>query len=104
MPLLYSRGHRWTVRLLDKGDQRVADLMGEGAGASRGKCQDLKAMGKWAFVAAFVAILDIIMDRMIVGGDRLERGEVRLGDGAARDIKPLANREILEPARLGNTV
>jgi hypothetical protein len=38
------------------------------------------------------------MDRMIVGGDRLEGSEMRLGHGAARDIEALADRQILEKA------
>src|SRR5436305_2099137 len=47
-------------------------------------------------MAAFAAIFDIVMDRMIAGGDRLEGREMRLGYGAARDRETLANRQILE--------
>src|SRR5882757_8331702 len=36
------------------------------------------------------------MDRMVVAGDGLERCEIGVGDGPARNIKPLADDEILE--------
>jgi len=38
-------------------------------------------------VAALAAILDIVVDWVVVGGERLEGGEVRLGHGAARDVE-----------------
>src|ERR1700757_502495 len=38
--------------LLDKGDQRVADLMSEGTGARRGKAQDLESVRQRPPVAA----------------------------------------------------
>jgi hypothetical protein len=82
--------------LLDKGDQGIADGSGEGAGTSRRETQDLEAMGQRTFVTARAAILDIIVDRMIVGGDRLESGEMCFGHCAARDIKSLSDSEILK--------
>jgi len=44
------------------------------------------------------------MDRVVVGGDRLERGKMCFGHRAARDIKPLTNRQILEITGLPNAV
>src|SRR6516165_7808720 len=78
--------------------------MGKGARTRRGETQDLEAVGERTFVAALAAIFEVVMDRMIVGGDRLEGGEVRLGHGAARDRETLADREILEIARLSHAV
>src|SRR5215472_16193071 len=63
--------------LLGKGDQRVTDLMGEGAGAGGGEGEDLEAVGERSGVAALTAIFDIVMDRMIVGRDRLKCGKMR---------------------------
>src|SRR5882724_5909756 len=73
--------------LLDKGDQRVADGVGKGAGPRCGEREDLKAVRQRALVAALAAILDIVMDRVIVGGKRLESGEMGLGHRPARDVK-----------------
>src|SRR6266702_2373291 len=78
--------------------------MGEGAGAGGGKAQHLKAVCQRARVAALAAILDIIMDRVIVGRNRLERREIGLGDGPARDIEALADREVPEIPALRKAV
>jgi hypothetical protein len=90
--------------LLDKGDQRVADLVGEGAGPCGGEGQDLEAVGERSFVAALATIFEVVMDRVIVGRDRLKSCEMCFGHRAARDIKFLANRQILEIARFPETV
>src|SRR6266550_103674 len=55
-------------------------------------------------MAAFATIFDIVMDRVIVGRDRLERREIGLGDSAARDVKPLSEREVLEIPALRKAV
>src|SRR5258708_34908694 len=78
--------------------------MGKGAGAGRGEAQYLEAMRQRPGVAALAAIFDIVMDRMIVGRDRLEGGKIRLGDGPARDVKALADRQILEIPALRKAV
>src|SRR6266446_10422793 len=58
--------------LLDKGDQRVADSVGKGAGPRCGEIEDLEAVRQRPLVPAPAAILDIVMDRVIIGRDRLE--------------------------------
>src|SRR5947209_6074229 len=78
--------------------------MGEGAGPGRGKAQHLKAVRERTGMAALAAIFDVVMDRMIVARDRLEGGEIRVGDGTARDIEALADREVLEVAGLRKPV
>ena len=55
-------------------------------------------------MAALAAILDIVMDRVVIGGDRLKCSEIRFGDGAARDVEALADREVLEIPALGKAV
>src|SRR5437763_17085138 len=74
--------------------------MREGAGAGRGEAKHLKAVCERARMAALAAIFDIVMDRVVVGRDRLERGEIGIGDGSARDVKALAERQILEISAL----
>src|SRR5271168_4534915 len=72
--------------------------MGEGAGARGGEAQNLKSVGERGGQPALTAIFDIVMDRVIVGRDRLKGGEMRLGHSAARDRKALADCQVLEPA------
>ena len=78
--------------------------MGKGAGAGGGEAENLKAMCKRRRMAALAAIFDIVMDRVIIRRDRLKRGEMRLGHSAARDCETLADREVLEPAIVGEPV
>ena len=82
--------------MLDERDQRLADHMREGAGASGGEAQHLKAVRQRAGMAALAAIFDVVMDRVVVGRDGLEGGKISFGDGAARDVEALADRKILE--------
>src|SRR4051812_18626646 len=65
--------------------------MREGAGASGGEAQHLKAVRQRAGMAALAAIFDVVMDRVGVGRDGLEGRKISLGDGAARDIEALAD-------------
>ena len=83
-------------RLLDKGDQRRADDMGKSARSGGGEAQHLKAVRQGARMAALAAVFDIVMDRVVVGRDGLEGREIGLGDGAARNVEPLADRQVLE--------
>src|ERR1700704_6396206 len=78
--------------------------MGEGAGAGGGEAQHLKPVRERAGMAAFAAIFDIVMDRMVVGRNRLKRGEIGLGDRAAWNVEALADREILEKPALRKPV
>src|SRR5437667_12378966 len=78
--------------------------MGKGARTRRGVTQDLEAMGQRPLVAALAAIFDIVVDRMVVGRDRLKGGEMGLGHGAARDVEALADHQILEIAGLPKAV
>jgi len=64
----------------------------------------LQAVGEQLRMAALAAILDVVVDRMVVAGDGLEGGEIRLGQGAAGDVESLAHRQILEIARRGEAV
>src|SRR5258707_4961206 len=84
------------ARLLDEGDQRVADHMCEGAGTRCSEAQHLKAVREWARMTAFATIFDVVMDRVVIARDGPERREIGFGHGAARDVEPLADYEILE--------
>src|SRR5438045_4562282 len=55
-------------------------------------------------MAALAAIFDIVVNWVIVGGEGLERREMRLGHRAAWNVEALADREILEIAALGKSV
>ena len=44
-------------------------------------------------VTALAAVLDVVVDRVVVGRDGLKRGEIGFGDGAARDMEAVADRE-----------
>src|SRR5215831_7727353 len=78
--------------------------MGKSACTRRCKSQDLEAMGERPLVAPLSAILDVVMDWMVVERDRLKGGEMRVGHRAARDTKALADRQILEVARFAKAV
>src|SRR5712692_4329101 len=78
--------------------------MGEGAGAGGGKAQHLKAVRQRAGMTALAAIFDIVVDRVVVGRNRLERREIGLGDGPARDVEAFADREVLEIPAFGKAV
>src|SRR5438128_12202718 len=78
--------------------------MGEGAGPGGGEAQYLKPVRQRARVAALAAIFDIVMDRVVIGRNGLERSEIGLRDGAARNVEPLADREVLEKPAFGKTV
>src|SRR5205814_5256462 len=82
--------------LLDERDQRLADHMREGAGASGGEAQHLKAVRQRAGMAALAAIFEVVMDRVVIGRDGLEGRKISLGDSAARDVEALADRKVLE--------
>src|SRR5262249_43934943 len=81
-------------RLLDEADQAVADDVRESPRPSGAERQHLKAMRQKAVVAVRATVLDVVVDRVVVAGDRLEGQEVRLRDGAARAAEPLADFEI----------
>src|SRR6185312_6868892 len=91
-------------RLLDKGDQRVADHMREIAGPGGGKAQHLEAVSEQPVMTLRPAILDVVMDRVVVARDSLKRGEIGLGDGTARNVEGLADGQIVEIAALREPV
>ena len=66
--------------------------------------QDLEAVRQRPLMAAFTAILDIVMDRVIVGRDRLKGGEMCFGHRPARNVEALADRQILKIAGLAKAV
>src|SRR5438132_13769693 len=78
--------------------------MGKGPGPGSGEAQHLKAVRQRAGVTALAAIFHIVMDRMIVGRNGLERGKIGLGHRPARYVEPLADCEIREIAALRETV
>src|SRR5437762_12977001 len=78
--------------------------MREGAGAGRGEAQHLKSVRQRTGMTPLAAIFNVVMDRVVIGLYRLQRGEIGLGHGSARNIEALANREILYILALWETV
>src|SRR5947209_8548422 len=78
--------------------------MRESAGAGGGEAQHLKPVRQRAGMAALAAIFDIVMDRVVIARNGLERGEIGVSDGSARNVEPLADREILKEAAFGKAV
>src|SRR5580704_13800136 len=70
--------------------------MGEIAGPGGSKAQHLKAVRQRAWMTALAAIFDVVVDRMIIARHGLERGEIGVRDGAARDVEGFARRQVLE--------
>ena len=85
-------------RLLQERDQRVRHFVREAAGAGRREADDLQSVREQARIAACRAVFGVVVDRVVVAGDDLERGEIRVRHGAARQHVALADREIVEPA------
>src|SRR5947208_7125875 len=52
-------------------------------------------------MAMGAAVFDIIMDRVIVAGEELERGKMRRRHGAARIAKHFARAQVFESSGLG---
>ncbi len=78
--------------------------MREGARAGGGLGGHQETVGEQVAVAVGAAVLAIVVDRVVVGGGELERGEERLGHRARRDREALAHRQIVEPAGGGQPV
>src|SRR5882724_12926283 len=84
--------------LLHEADQLLADLVRKGAGADRRERHHLKAVRQHAAVTLRAAVLDVIVDRMVIARKHLERREMRLGDGAAWRAEGFANFQVVEGA------
>ena len=78
--------------------------MREGPGSRRGEAQHLEAVRERSRMTALAAVFDVVMDRMVIAGHRLERGEVGVGDGAAGDVKTVADAEVIEELALGEAM
>lgn len=66
-----------------EGDEDVADVLREQGRPGRRECQHLQAVNDRRGVAMAAGVFDVIVDRMVVGGDRLERRSVGVGKGPA---------------------
>lgn len=88
--------------LFEEGFQRVLDHVGEEPGAGGGLDGDLVAVGEHVREAVGAAVLDVVVDGVVVAGGGLEGEEDRRGHGAAGDDEAFAEGEILEPALGGD--
>src|SRR6185436_8550633 len=68
-------------RLLEEADQPVADHVREQAGADRARGQHLESVRQQPAMPVRAAELDVVMDRMVIAGDDLKGGEMRLRHG-----------------------
>src|SRR5205807_2099291 len=64
-------------RLFDEGDERVVYLVRELARSRCREAHDLEAVREEGTVPVRAAVLDVVVDRMVVAGQELERGEMR---------------------------
>src|SRR4029079_16997622 len=89
-------------RLFDEADQTIADQVRKRSRARGRETEYLKAMRQHPAQAARLAIFDVVVDRVIIRGEHLESGEMRLRHGAARAAKNLADLQIAKTAPLGD--
>jgi hypothetical protein len=86
---------------LGERDQALGDRMREAAGPGRGERQHLQPVRQQVGMAVGAAIFDVVMDRMIVAGEELERGEMRRRNRAAGIAENFADPEVRECPRRG---
>src|SRR6185312_14777982 len=84
---------------LDEADQAFADDMWKQPRARSREAQNLEPMRQRRGVTELPAIFDVVMDRMIVEADGLERREVRIADGARGAFENLADSKLLKAAQ-----
>jgi hypothetical protein len=56
-----------------EGDEDVADVLGQQGRAGRRECQHLQAVNDRRGVTMAAGVIDVVVDRMVIGGDSLER-------------------------------
>ena len=66
-----------------EGDEDVADVLREQGRSGRGEGQHLQAVDDRRDMAVAAGVVDVVVDRMVVGGDCLERRGVGVGQGPA---------------------
>ena len=72
--------------------------MREEAGAGGGEREDVEAVGQQVLVAEGGAVGPVVVDRVVVAGEKLEGGEVRIGQRARGTWETLADFELVEGA------
>lgn len=82
---------------LDEPDQVIPDHMRKQPRPRRRQRQQMKPMRQQILVPRRLAVRPIIMDRMIVAGEKLERREMRIGERPRRTRIPLADFKLIEP-------
>src|SRR5665213_422010 len=89
---------------LDETDQALANDMRKKSGAGCGEAQDLKTMRQGRLMAEPLAIFGVVMDRVIVEADGLERRKVRIADGARRVAEDFADTQLLKASQFDDPV
>ena len=82
-----------------EGDEDVADVLREQGRAGCRECQYLQAVNDRRGVALAVGVFDVLVDQMVVGGDRLERRGVGVGQRPAGRPEDVPDLEVLERSR-----
>ena len=82
-----------------EGDEDVADVLREQGRSGRRECQHLQTVNDRRGVAMAAGVFDVVVDRMVVGGDCLERRGVGVGKGPAGRPEDVPDLEILERPR-----
>src|SRR6201987_1369092 len=70
--------------------------------AGRRESQHLQAVNDRRGMAVTAGVFDVVVDRMVVGGDRLERRGVGVGKGPAGRPEDVPDLEILERPGFGD--
>ena len=79
-----------------EGDEDVANLLREQGRSGRSECQCLQAVNDRCAVPMTAGVLDVVMDRMVVGRDCLERRRLDVGKGPAWRPEGVSGPDILE--------
>jgi hypothetical protein len=78
------------ARQFGEGNEDLSDVMRKKGCAWSGESQDLQTMDHWSAVSVSLGPFDVVMDRVIVRRDCLERRCMRIGECSTRRAKHLS--------------
>ena len=84
------------ARQFGEGYEDLSDVMRKKGCAWSGESQDLQTMDHWSAVSVSLCPFDVIMDRVIIRRDCLERRCMRIGECSTRRAKHLSDSQVLK--------
>ena len=84
------------TRLLEKGDQGIADEVWKLPGPGRSLNEHLKTVREKIRIAAPTAVFAIVVNGVVVARCRLKSTEQAFGDRSRRNVEGLADAKVLE--------